>query len=84
MKFIITSLLLTNIGLNYKTADIRDYGGLRVRTKVYHQVGGDIWSFISQVEIYFSYEEECHGYGYHQECEKVRMISICWSQVSHL
>ena len=20
-----------------------------------------------------SYEEECHGYGYHQECQKVKM-----------
>ena len=25
-----------------------------------------------------SYEEECHGYGYHQECEKV----ICFA-ISH-
>ena len=24
-----------------------------------------------------SYEEECHGYGYHQECEKVRSILQC-------
>ena len=23
-----------------------------------------------------SYEEECHGYGYHQECQKVNFIVI--------
>ena len=23
-----------------------------------------------------SYEEECHGYGYHQECQKVELIAI--------
>ena len=22
-----------------------------------------------------SYEEECHGYGYHQECQKVKLIA---------
>ena len=23
-----------------------------------------------------SYDEECHGYGYHQECQKVKMSAI--------
>ena len=23
-----------------------------------------------------SYEEECHGYGYHQECEEVGKLSL--------
>ena len=23
-----------------------------------------------------SYEEECHGYGYHQECEKVILVAL--------
>ena len=25
-----------------------------------------------------SYEEECHGYGYHQECQKVKMSVIVY------
>ena len=23
------------------------------------------------------YEQQCHGYGYHQSCEKVRELEMC-------
>ncbi len=30
-----------------------------------------------------SYEEECHGYGYHQECEKVSCQETLYLQQLH-
>ena len=35
-----------------------------------------VYSSMHLNKLNFSYEEECHGYGYHQECEKVNTNTV--------